>query len=168
MVITHCDFCGKVIEYVPADFKRKKHHFCSLDCKAKWQQQHLKGPNNPNFDSKLVVCQICGKKFYTPKSRAATRRYCSKKCHNIAKHIGQERTELSTSFRSLRAYIEWRDEVKARAGYKCEICGSPDHLEAHHIISVDDAPELILDLQNGICLCRKHHYAMHRNNTATN
>jgi 5-methylcytosine-specific restriction protein A len=39
-------------------------------------------------------------------------------------------------------------------GKKCAICGSPDNLEAHHKKAFHTNPELELDLNNLIPLCR--------------
>lgn len=40
----------------------------------------------------------------------------------------------------------------------CEVCGGDDDLEAHHVRPFHLHPELELDPQNLIALCRPHHY----------
>lgn len=57
--------------------------------------------------------------------------------------------------------IEWREAVKARAGYKCEICGSTEKLEAHHPNPKSEFPELMYNVDNGQCLCRECHKRTH-------
>lgn len=56
-------------------------------------------------------------------------------------------------------YTEWRTSVFKRDGYKCKIsnkeCG--DYVQAHHILSWRDYPELRYKLNNGITLCLAHH-----------
>jgi 5-methylcytosine-specific restriction endonuclease McrA len=42
----------------------------------------------------------------------------------------------------------------------CEACGSLQDLNVHHIFSFHDHPELELDPDNLITLCRKHHFLM--------
>lgn len=50
----------------------------------------------------------------------------------------------------------------------CEACGSLQDLNVHHIFSFHDHPELELDPDNLITLCRKHHFLMgHSNSWAT-
>jgi 5-methylcytosine-specific restriction endonuclease McrA len=50
----------------------------------------------------------------------------------------------------------------------CEACGSLQDLNVHHIFSFHDHPELELDPDNLITLCRKHHFLMgHSNRWAT-
>jgi len=54
-------------------------------------------------------------------------------------------------------WAELRAAVKARAGGRCQLCGSPNRLEAHHRSYRDlaDANELI-------CLCRDCHELFHK------
>lgn len=53
-------------------------------------------------------------------------------------------------------------QVREDAQHLCEVCrdqGRYTHegLEVHHIERLKDAPELLLDGSNLICLCVKHH-----------
>lgn len=57
------------------------------------------------------------------------------------------------------AYVTWRKEVWLRDSFKCKIA-NPDckgRIEAHHILSWRDYPELRYELKNGITLCQFHH-----------
>ena len=62
--------------------------------------------------------------------------------------------------RNTYEYKKWRKRVLQRDGYKCTMCGSTKHLEAHHIMPVADYPELALDVGNGKTLCTRCHYLM--------
>lgn len=42
-----CEACGKHYLVWPSKAKTNKHHYCSIDCRAK----HIIGPNNPSFTS---------------------------------------------------------------------------------------------------------------------
>lgn len=56
----------------------------------------------------------------------------------------------------------WRYLIYLRANYKCEYpkCNFRwNKLDAHHYFSKGAYPHLRFDLQNGICLCAKHHTA---------
>lgn len=61
----------------------------------------------------------------------------------------------------------WVAKVIEADGMKCKMCGSENisknRLEANHIVPVRDmeTPELLFDLSNGICLCRKCHMKIH-------
>ena len=51
----------------------------------------------------------------------------------------------------------WSLLVKHRAGWRCEYCGSREKvLNSHHIYSRSNRSTR-WDLENGVCLCGKHH-----------
>ena len=54
-------------------------------------------------------------------------------------------------------YKNWRQNV-----YKRVKCGSKEKLNAHHIKSWKNYPELRYDLNNGVTLCEKCHIAWHK------
>lgn len=51
---------------------------------------------------------------------------------------------------------EWTKDVIARDG-ECQVCGSKDNLEAHHILPKSKFPEKMYDLDNGVTLCHECH-----------
>ena len=55
--------------------------------------------------------------------------------------------------------VKWTKQVLEKG--KCEICGSEEQLEAHHIIKWADYPKGRIDPQNGQCLCHKCHTEQH-------
>lgn len=58
-------------------------------------------------------------------------------------------------------YKEWRKYVFARDGYKCQLCGATKcKLEAHHIKPKRFFPELVLDKNNGVTLCKDCHHGI--------
>jgi hypothetical protein len=57
---------------------------------------------------------------------------------------------------------QWSTAVKERDGHQCQHCGSSKYLHAHHIKQQAMFPELALDLDNGITLCRSCHVQEHR------
>ena len=55
---------------------------------------------------------------------------------------------------------KWTKEVLSFG--RCELCGSAEHLEAHHIVKWADYPKGRADLKNGQCLCHNCHTEEHR------
>jgi hypothetical protein len=55
----------------------------------------------------------------------------------------------------------WRQKVLARDNHRCRQCGSTEELHAHHIARWADAPELRVEIDNGMTLCRPCHKAVH-------
>ena len=58
----------------------------------------------------------------------------------------------------------WRKAIFERDNYACQICGDNrgHNLNAHHIKSFKDYPELRFDLNNGITLCKNCHSEIHK------
>jgi 5-methylcytosine-specific restriction endonuclease McrA len=77
----------------------------------------------------------------------------------------RERRErlLNSNRRNYPEYQNWRTAVFERDGYTCQKCGKHGgELNAHHIKRYSDHPELRLDIDNGITLCKECHEAEHR------
>lgn len=60
-------------------------------------------------------------------------------------------------------YKRWRDAVYARDKYACQHCGDDrgGNLQAHHVESFADHPELRFAVENGVTLCRDCHEKLH-------
>lgn len=58
------------------------------------------------------------------------------------------------------ALISWSKTIKKRDKV-CQVCGSFDKLNAHHILYKSTYPQLSLNPNNGITLCKQHHYETH-------
>ncbi len=59
-------------------------------------------------------------------------------------------------------WYRWSKWIKRNG--KCEICQSTEHLHAHHLLFRSSYPQLVFNLNNGICLCEKHHKELHHLN----
>lgn len=71
----------------------------------------------------------------------------------------KDRSLINTRIKAGYDYINWRKEVYKRDSYKCKISNSKccGRIEAHHILSWRDHPELRFNINNGITLCKFHH-----------
>lgn len=69
----------------------------------------------------------------------------------------------ATNWRSTPEYVWWRAQVLQRDNYTCRWCGDNKggNLTAHHIVPVEDSPNLALEINNGITLCEKCHSREH-------
>ena len=95
-----CEMCGNECSDKTSHYNKKKHHFCSIECKSEWQSKYLKGENNPNYTSIKGKCSRCGKEieYYKCKSKHKLH-FCSNECR-------------------LNYYKE-NNSIKI----KCEVCG---------------------------------------------
>ena len=58
--------------------------------------------------------------------------------------------------------LAWKQEILKRGNYKCAMCGTDRHLEADHIKSIKDFPELRHEISNGLLVCHQcHYYGIH-------
>jgi len=125
---TDCDFCGDRISVHKYDYENQKHHFCSRECKAKWQSENQRGSNNPCWEggSHTIVCEWCGKE---EKANPGDKgRFCSLKCYG----------EWFSENRSGEKHWQW-----SQITVKCDQCGSPISLppyklerDNHHFCSM--------------------------------
>jgi 5-methylcytosine-specific restriction endonuclease McrA len=85
---------------------------------------------------------------------------------NKGKHfIFRKDDILESSERHRFEHYQWSQTIKKRDNFTCRHCGKlnlKDHdCHAHHIMEWDKFPELRLDLNNGITLCRSCHRKEH-------
>lgn len=114
-----------------------------------------------------IKCKRCSKPFYAFPYEMQSRKFCSFICSNKATAKQQSYTKLIKSRKSVAdnekkwrytiAYIEWHDKVFKRDDNTCQHCGSIKSLIAHHIKSYTEFPDLRIDINNGITLCRSCH-----------
>lgn len=71
----------------------------------------------------------------------------------------REEMGFKVNDRSDAAVIRWRRAIRKRG--KCEVCGSAENLEAHHIVPWKYSVTGRTDVANGMCLCDRCHKAMH-------
>jgi len=72
--------------------------------------------------------------------------------------ITSEKVKKHNDFLKSPEYHGWRDIIFKRDDYTCQQCGVSGVLvHAHHILPYRDYPELVLDPDNGITLCKSCH-----------
>jgi len=121
-----------------------------------------------------IKCKYC-KKWFTPTNLQVKLRieaiegtrtigtenhlYCSVECKKKCPVFNKKRSKIERiTQKNKNNNIEWIKYILKNSNYKCEICGSEEDLQAHHIIPVAVNPLLSEDIDNGICLCKNCHY----------
>jgi 5-methylcytosine-specific restriction endonuclease McrA len=80
-----------------------------------------------------------------------------------AKHKrAYRKPEDVVAIRNSKEYREWRTAVYERDKYTCQNCGRVGgKINAHHIKPFSRFPELRLDVNNGVTLCKECHKLAH-------
>lgn len=79
---------------------------------------------------------------------------------DFLKFILQTNADLFPFERSDPRVRIWTKKIISK-GF-CEICGTTERLEAHHIIKWADFPQGRIDEKNGLCLCHNCHTEEHK------
>lgn len=125
-----CDYCNKIFKRW-SGHRNGKRHFCSYECKSKYQKgKQLGRPKDGIFK----ICPKCGKQFYVAKKQISRRINCSKSCSmkgkrpwNYIHGKGKENRKYGIYWESHRIKILERDK------YTCQDCGKKgNHVD--HII----------------------------------
>lgn len=153
-------------------FQFKKQKCCSRKCNAKLSSSYCKGKKAHNNNKKERICKNCNKIEYVSPS-FSNRPFCGRKCmaEYYSKNIRQENhwnwqggiTEDFGRDTLYPGYKEWRNKIFKRDCYACVLCkcNKSNELQAHHIKSVKDYKELVLDISNGLTVCKKCHKEIH-------
>lgn len=178
IVLAKCEDCGVEREVRFAQYRT----FCA-SCSRK-------GVRNANWKGGLPTCVDCGveltnrnykdvvrkrcnpcrRVFYTGENNALRIHEnhicsCGEPKHKRAETCWECYTEsVYNADRVKRGGGDtlWAKRVKALALHACNICGSSEHLHAHHLQGFDKNPENRLEDDNGVCLCADCHIDFHK------
>ena len=105
-----------------------------------------KGNKNPNW----------GGKYHTKEWRRKVREAMIKHWDTIGRKLRRPKHD---SYK----YNDWRTAVFTRDNWTCQTCRvRGGYLQAHHIKSFSNYPELRFELDNGVALCRECHILANR------
>lgn len=155
-----CKTCGIVFYVSPC--RKGTAKYCSYSCSAKDRKPRLGTKTSAEGLNNMSKSRI-GKSFMTKEGKEKTRQRMLGNKYMEGKKPGNylvDRTKLAKKQeRNDPTYKEWRRQVWLRDKFACKI-GNPDccgRIEAHHILSWKDYPELRYEVNNGITLCHFHH-----------
>lgn len=161
-----------------------------MECKCGYKTDNKKSWSNHiryGCSSKIILdtCLNCGASLPINIKPSDGRKFCNHKCYAIWRSknlIGEKAPNYvhgkcndNLLFRASKEFKAWRKSVFKRDNYTCQKCGSKStgNLEAHHIKDFALYPELRLDINNGLSLCKDCHrktdnYGFKKSNSKTN
>lgn len=131
------------------------------------------GEDHPRWKggSREKSCQHCGGVFRCeppmPYTIFKAQKFCSKKCADEGglRHSGKDHPNYKANGRRRQPRGKmgaWSRKVLSRDEATCQECGAKDvELHAHHIKPFETYPELRWDVDNGLTLCFRCHWAVH-------
>lgn len=157
MMTKVCLSCGNEYKTYKSHFERRK--YCSSRCNMK---------ANRNVVIAAAIKAITGKTTSNKQKLVASNRWKGSGNPNFGKDMSGPKHPNWIADRSLllkkqerndSAYKEWRMSVWKRDEFKCRVMSHEcrGRLEAHHILSWSEHPELRYNINNGITLCHAHH-----------
>jgi hypothetical protein len=99
-------------------------------------------------------------------------KFCTKACADQGglRYFGPDNANWNGDPRRkhrIAGYARWAKLVVSRDEGKCRICGANDiEVQAHHIKSYRDHPELRLEVDNGLTVCAPCHWQIHSKDAA--
>ena len=152
-----CSMCGKRFLIKPKANEVQK--YCSKKCSSKAQIGRKLSPETiakvvaktrGRKTGKFFKCDWCKKKIYKmPSHLMYKKHFCSNRCKfkHWEKNASPKRNNKGKE-------KEWKIEVYQGDDYVCWVCnGYGLKLNAHHLYSWKDYPNLRFELSNGITLC---------------
>lgn len=204
-VTYRCEICSKLVTVKKSHYKKSNHHYCSYECSRKGFSinysgensfkngikldeltkkkisitkisSNLKGNRSPNYLSKIINCDTCGKEMELPPYRlkSTTHNYCSLKCKAVGVRKYQsginnpaynpDKTDDERIMeRKYFGYYEWRKQVYKRDNWTCQITKiKSKDIVAHHLNSYNIDKHNRININNGITLSKEVHELFHK------
>ena len=178
--IVKCAHCGK--EIYRKRCRLKKHNYCDAYCQMKYRYAHgLNGKEVTQMAHEVLrerghykrdntyLCERNPAKNLEVRKKISESKFGEKNpmYHKYGENNPNYRGGISNIRRLLWGrceYKEWRKNIFERDNFTCQICDDDKggNLNAHHIKNFRDYPELRLDIDNGITLCKKCHIDIHK------
>lgn len=113
-----CDYCSKLFWEDKNKSQKKKRHFCSMDCYAKYRKEIMPPNEQPTWKGGITPYE-------------AHRRYVKKNPERIA-HLKARRYAREKNAEGSHTLEEWQ-ELKRKFGNKCAKCNKKKLLTKDHI-----------------------------------
>ena len=124
--------------------------FCKCDC------GNIKRANRRDLTSGKI--SSCGCLFFEVWKKKIQKIHTEKLYYKLTDEERATRIDRNVKYID---YHTWVKKVKKNCNYKCAKCNNTKKLHAHHIFNYQDYPDLRVDPNNGVCLCKDCHKEFH-------
>lgn len=98
------------------------------------------------------------RKIGLAKLKNPTKYWLNKRRPEMRKEIKSRWKEFRKQLRERTEYQQWIREIFKQDNWTCQVCKiRGNYLEAHHLLAAKEFPQYILNIDNGITLCRNCH-----------
>ena len=120
------------------------------------------GSNNYAWTGPDIVkeCLFCGNKFGVRPHRNNAK-FCCWECMMSSMRNPELTDEERIIKRSYPEYRQYIQSVLHRDNYTCQICGSVENIEVHHMFSYGYYPKYRIDTEFGLSMCKSCHVDFH-------
>jgi 5-methylcytosine-specific restriction endonuclease McrA len=158
-----CEYCGKEFTNRRCDIKNTKHNYCSSTCSARWRSKALAEQKLKMTESGVpLTCLHCSKRYYDKPHRAATRKYCSAMCRDLARfgkpghtNMRGRHGELNPNYKGKTTLVTSRKRALENFPARCIVCDFDVVVDVHHIVPRRHGGGN--KLENLAVLCPNHH-----------
>lgn len=185
---TKCCICEKPLYRRPADLK-KYQGVCCIGCRSDYYKRKDPSPNLKLGREKGTnhLKGISKSKESNIKRSISHKKWCAENIDKVKKRGLKIRgknhynwnggiSDINKAIRLLDEYRKWQKIIKKTYNNKCSVCNSKKNIESHHVLplsmlieqnkitNIDEARACIQLwlVSNGIALCRKCHYKIHK------
>ena len=153
--IVLCNYCGNEIKKIKSQINN--HNFCNKICEGKYQSINNCCKNNPSFHREKTKQEI-KKQSESLRKTNENKRWNNQIINFIDGNPICDFIFAMINDIKLEDYNNWRKEIYKRDNYTCQMCNKNKCLiHAHHIIPKRLNKNLILNINNGITLCKDCH-----------
>jgi len=146
----NCDMCGKLSSDRPSHYKRKKRHFCSMDCYSAFRKTKLPKEEQHSWRGGVTPYE-------------SHRKYVKNNPERIA-HLKARRYAREKGAKGSHTLGEWQN-LCIKNNNKCVCCGEEKKLTKDHIIPLSKGgSDYIANIQPMCRNCNsKKHNHIHEN-----